>query len=44
VQVNTFDLRAAHNFVNKTKPYRNFRVWAGTKGITISNETVGEIN
>lgn len=43
VQVNTFGLRVGHNFVNKTKPYRNFGVWAGTMGITLSNETVGEI-
>lgn len=43
VQVNTFGLRIGHNFVNKTKPYRNFGVWAGTMGISLSNETVGEI-
>ncbi|WP_298534160.1 hypothetical protein [uncultured Algibacter sp.] len=43
VQVNTFGLRVGHNFVHKTKPYRNFGVWAGTMGVTLGNETVGEL-
>lgn len=43
VQVNTFGLRVGQNFVNKTKPYRNFGFWVGAMGITLGNETVGEL-
>jgi opacity protein-like surface antigen len=43
VQVKTFGLRLGQNFVNKSKPYRNFGVWAGAMSIALGSNTVGEI-
>jgi hypothetical protein len=43
VEVKTFGLRFGHNFVNKTKPYRNFGLWVGAMSVSLGSETVGEI-
>lgn len=43
VEVKTLGVRFGHNFVNSTKPYRNFGLWIGTMGVSLGSETVGEI-
>jgi hypothetical protein len=43
VKVNTFGIRFGHNFVNKSKPYRNIGVWVGAMRASLSSGTVGEI-
>jgi opacity protein-like surface antigen len=43
VKVQTFGLRFGHNFVSKTKPYRNFGLWVGAMKASISSNTVGQI-
>ena len=43
VKVNTFGVRFGHNFVSKTKPYRNFGIWVGAMKASLSSNTVGQI-
>jgi len=43
VKVNTFGIRFGHNFVSKTKPYRNFGIWIGAMKASLSSNTVGQI-
>jgi len=43
VKVNTFGMRFGHNFVSKTKPYRNLGLWVGTMKASLSSNTVGQI-
>ena len=43
VEVKTFGIRFGHNFVNKSKPYRNFGFWAGAMSISLGSNTVGEL-
>jgi opacity protein-like surface antigen len=43
VKVNTFGIRFGHNFVSKTKPYRNFGIWVGAMKASLSSNTVGQI-
>lgn len=43
VEVKTFGLRLGHNFVNESKPYRNFGFWAGTMSVSLGSNTVGEL-
>ena len=43
VKVKTFGIRFGHNFVNKSKPYRNFGLWAGAMSISLGSNTLGEI-
>lgn len=43
VKVNTYGLRFGHNFVNKTKPYRNIGIWVGAMSVSINADTVGEL-
>lgn len=43
VEVNTFGARLGHNFVNSTKPYRNFGLWVGAMSVKLGADTVGEI-
>ena len=43
VKVTAFGMRFGHNFVNKSKPYRNFGIWVGAMKATLSSETIGQI-
>ncbi|WP_033956106.1 hypothetical protein [Psychroserpens jangbogonensis] len=43
VEVKTFGIRFGHNFVNKSKPYRNFGFWVGAMSISLGSNTVGEL-
>lgn len=43
VKVKTFGIRFGHNFVSKTKPYRNFGIWVGAMKASLSSNTVGQI-
>ena len=43
VEVKTFGIRLGHNFVNKSKPYRNFGFWVGAMSVSLGSNTVGEI-
>lgn len=43
VKVNTFGVRFGHNFVSKTKPYRNLGLWVGAMKASLSSNTVGQI-
>ena len=43
VKVETFGVRFGHNFINKTKPYRNVGLWVGAMSVSLGSNTVGEI-
>ncbi len=43
VKAQTFSVRIGHNFVNKSKPYRNFGLWVGAMKATLGSNTEGEI-
>jgi len=43
VKVKTFGIRLGQNFVNKSKPYRNFGIWAGAMSVSLGSNTVGEL-
>jgi len=43
VQVKTFGVRFGHNFVNKSKPYRNIGLWVGAMSVALGSNTVGEL-
>lgn len=43
VEVKTFGIRLGQNFVNKSRPDRNFGVWAGAMSIALGSNTVGQI-
>ena len=43
VNVKTFGIRFGHNFVSKTKPYRNFGLWVGAMKASLGTNTLGQI-
>ncbi|MCK9452675.1 MAG: hypothetical protein M0Q90_13360 [Bacteroidales bacterium] len=43
VKVNTVGMRMGHNFVSKTKPYRNIGIWVGAMSVSLGSNTVGEL-
>ena len=43
VKANTFGIRFGHNFVNKSKPYRNIGLWVGAMKASLGSNTVGEL-
>jgi len=43
VEANTFGIRLGHNFVNKSKPYRNIGLWVGAMKASLGSKTVGEL-
>jgi len=43
VKAKTFGIRLGQNFVNKSKPYRNFGFWAGVMSVSLGSKTVGEL-
>jgi len=43
VEANTFGIRFGHNFVNKSKPYRNIGLWVGAMKASLGSNTVGEL-
>jgi opacity protein-like surface antigen len=43
VKVKTFGVRFGHNFVHKSKPYRNIGIWVGAMKVSLGSNTVGEL-
>lgn len=43
VKAETYGLRLGQNFINKSKPYRNFGVWIGAMSLSLGSNTIGEL-